>query len=556
MTRARWTLLAAVLVLALVATVDILVLRPQQPAAPSAGPSSTTTASPEPTSPPPWESTRLPGYDPDPGPFTLTPLEDATGDGITVSLALEPDAPRFGRTVGLSFDATELANPMWDSPESNLTLTLAELDRPVLRFGGNGVDRRMWWTSADEPAPGWADVTVTPEDLERVANVAEDVDAEVTLVLDLGHDDPARAADMAAHAQLAFGDRLLAVSIGNEPNGFFHENQPQLAVRTDLWGPGPYQDSLRGYSDALQEDVPGISVAGPGAYDATWWRAFAESGIPDQRALSMHWYPLWDCDGQEDSIANPTVEDLTAPAIRDQARKIVGQGVEVADEHNLPLWMEETGPTSCPGTTDVSRTHAQALWTVDYSLTIAELGVERIAFHSTLQACDGGAPMSPLCATGPYQNPGQIVEGQGSFLALMLLSQIPDGQVLTPTVSGGGTVMAHGVLGDDGSLSLLIVDLRNPVTADPLPVRLCGPSGMPKEEPETWRVRYASRLAGTDLSDSRSTLGASADVSSELRSLQLGSQDPITVTTSPGTVTALELIPEESASTGSGPSPD
>src|SRR5690606_15668722 len=212
---------------------------------------------------------------------TLTPLEDATGDGITVSLELEPGAPRFGGTVGLSFDATELANPMWDSPESNLTLTLAELDRPVLRFGGNGVDRRMWWTSADEPAPDWAEATVTPEDLERVANVAEDVDAEVTLVLDLGHDDPARAADMAAHAQVAFGDRLLAVSIGNEPNGFFHESQPQLAVRADSWGPEPYQDSLREYSDALQEDVPGIPVAGPGAYDATWWRAFAESGMPE-----------------------------------------------------------------------------------------------------------------------------------------------------------------------------------------------------------------------------------------------------------------------------------
>lgn len=554
MTRARWTLLAAVLVLALVTTVGILVLRPEQPLTPGAGPSRTTTAFPEPTSPPPWESTRLPGYDPDPGPFTLTPLEDATGDGITVSLELEPGAPRFGGTVGLSFDATELANPMWDSPESNLTLTLAELDRPVLRFGGNGVDRRMWWTSADEPAPDWAEATVTPEDLERVANVAEDVDAEVTLVLDLGHDDPARAADMAAHAQVAFGDRLLAVSIGNEPNGFFHENQPQLAVRTDSWGPEPYQDSLREYSDALQENVPGIPVAGPGAYDATWWRAFAESGMPEQRALSMHWYPLWDCKGPEDSIANPTVEDLTSPALRDQARKIVGQGVEVAAEHDLPLWMEETGPTSCPGTTDVSRTHAQALWTVDYSLTLAELGMERIAFHSTLQACDGGAPMSPLCATGPYRNPGQIVEGQGSFLALMLLSQIPDGQVLTPTVSGSGTVMVHGVLGDDGSLSLLIVDVRDPATSTPIPVQVTELARPPDESPRSWRVRSGSRLAGGALSAPRSTLEGPTDVASEFRALQLGDGTPLSVTTAPGSVTLLDLEPEPISPQDSDPS--
>src|SRR5699024_11431071 len=61
------------------------------------------------------------------------------------------------------------------------------------------------------------------------------------------------------------------------------------------------------------------------------------------------------------SIANPTVEGLTSPKIRERAHHIVGMGAEVAADHDLPLWMEETGPTSCPGTNDTSRTHAQAL---------------------------------------------------------------------------------------------------------------------------------------------------------------------------------------------------
>ena len=202
-TRHRWLLLgAAALVTVLVVVTGALFLGPLgRNLSPSAGPSPST---PQKTAPPPWESTNLPGYDPDPGPFELTPLEEATGDPVTVSLSLEPGAVRTGGTVGLSFDATELANPMWDSPESTLPLTLQELDRPVLRFGGNGVDRRMWWTSEEEPAPEWAEAAVTPEELDRVANVAEDVDAEVTLVLDLGHEDAARAADMAAHAQDAF----------------------------------------------------------------------------------------------------------------------------------------------------------------------------------------------------------------------------------------------------------------------------------------------------------------------------------------------------------------
>ena len=552
MTRQRWMLLGAALLAIVLAITGTLALRPLLSGSdPTAGPV-TSTSPTTPPPPPPWESTELPGYDPDPGAFMLTPLEQATGEPVTVSLALEPDAVTTGGGVGLSFDATELANPMWDSNRSNLTLTLQELDRPVLRFGGNGVDRRMWWTSSAEPAPDWAEATVTPDDLERVAAVADEVDAEVTIALDLGHDDPARAADMAAHAQQAFGDRLLAVAIGNEPNGYFHPNQPQLAVRGEAWGPDAYQASLREYSQALEKRAPGLPVAGPGAYDATWWRAFAESGIPNQRALSLHWYPLWDCAGPASSIANPTVEDLTSPALRERARHIIGMGAEVASAHDLPLWIEETGPTSCPGTNDTSRTHAQALWTVDYVMTAAELGVERTAFHATLQACQGGAPMSPLCATGDLADPGLIVQGRTSYLALMLLGQVPDGQVLSPAVSGDGTVMIHAVAAEDGSLALVVVDLRDPTTSGAVPVQISAPSGLSADAGTSWEVTEGSRLSGEALTAQESTLTAPAPLTGEFAGATLGPADPTTVTSDPGAVTLLRFEPVREAAPSDG----
>lgn len=521
--------------------------------APLEGPNSPTSSAPPPP-PPAWESTALPGYDSDPGPLTLTPLEEATGEPVTVSLALEPGAVTTGGNIGLSFDATELANPIWNSDESNLTLTLDELDRPVLRFGGNGVDRRMWWTSTEEPAPDWAEATVTPADLDRVAAVADEVDAQVTIALDLGHDDPERAADMASHAQQAFGDRLLAVAIGNEPNGYFHPNQPQLAVRGESWDPAAYQESLREYSAALEEKAPGLPIAGPGAYDAPWWRAFTESGIPEQRALTLHWYPLWDCNGPASSIANPTVEDLTSPALREQARHIIGMGAEVAAEHDLPLWIEETGPTSCPGTNDTSRTHAQALWTIDYVLTAAELGVERTAFHATLQACQGGAPMSPVCATGDLDEPGLIVTGRSSYLALMQLGHLPDGQVLSPAVSGDGSVMVHGVLGDDGSLALMLVDMRDPATSVAVPLEISAPSGLPADAPDSWTLTEGSQLSGKTLDGQDSQLTAPAEMSSDFVGAGLGQADPLTVTSAPGTVTLLHLeqVDSSPASDGGG----
>ncbi|MFC7375401.1 hypothetical protein ACFQRD_09030 [Brachybacterium sp. GCM10030268] len=470
---------------------------------------------------------------------------DATGTPVSTSLTLASGAVGTGGAVGLSFDARELASPMWGSAESNLTLTLSELDRPALRFGGNGVDRHMWWTSSDESAPDWAEVTVTPEDLERVASVAEEIDAQVTIDLDLGHDDAARAADMASHAQEAFGDRLLAVAIGNEPNGYFHENQPELAMRGENWSPEAYQDSLAEYSRAIEDVAPGLPVAGPGAYDAPWWRAFADSDIPNQRALSLHWYPLWDCQGPESSIANPTVEDLTSPAIRDQARHIIGMGADVAAEHDLPLWMEETGPTSCPGTNDTSRSHAQALWTVDYVLTAAELGVERIAFHSTLHACQGGAPMSPVCARGPLDDPGLIMEGRTSYLSLMMLGDLPDGRILSPTTSGDGRIAVHGVIAQDGNLALMIVDLRDPESEDQsAPVEISPPSNVGDIAPEGWRLTDGSRLEGGSLDAPNSTLAAPAPITGPLAEAQLAHGQPLTVPSKPGSVTLLRLSPE------------
>ena len=91
-------------------------------------------------------------------------------------------------------------------------------------------------------------------------------------------------------------------------------------------------------------------------------RAYVDADIPDKTALTMHWYPLWNCSGPEHSIANPTVDDLTSPALRAEARKIIGLGEEVAVDKDLDLWMgRRRVPPAALGTNETSRTHAQAL---------------------------------------------------------------------------------------------------------------------------------------------------------------------------------------------------
>lgn len=492
----------------------------------------------------PAESVIAPGFDLYPPTFKLPDANSLDSAPVTAEFELQPDATPFGSSAGLSFEGTDLASPMWGSESSNIDNMLAALDRPVIRFGGLKGDRRLWWTSANEPMPEWAEVTVTPEDLERVNETLEATDASVTLVVPLARFDPERASEMAAYAQEIFGDRLLAITIGNEPNGYFFSSDTNLSMRDETWDTSAYQSELTDYAEAIRSESPNIPFAGPGAYDAPWWRAYAETELPNTQALTMHWYPLWDCSGPASSTANPTLEDLTAPALRESAEKIIGMGAETADTYGLPLWIEETGPTSCSGGNETSRTHAQGLWTSDYVLTAAALGAERIAFHSTLMACEGGAPMSPVCAIGPYSDPGEVVQGRTSYLALMQLGWIPDGRMLTPTVSGDGTVMVHSIYSADGTLTFVITNMRDPAASVvPVPVSIAAPSGLGSDAPVSWHPATGSQLSGDSLAATESILTAMVPVDHNLGSLELSDRKPLLVASEPGTTTVIVLAP-------------
>ena len=53
---------------------------------------------------------------------------------------------------------------------------------------------------------------------------------KVSLTVDLGHYNPARAADMVKNASQIFGDRLLSITVGNEPNGFVFNDVKSAAA--------------------------------------------------------------------------------------------------------------------------------------------------------------------------------------------------------------------------------------------------------------------------------------------------------------------------------------
>lgn len=469
--------------------------------------------------------------------LTITP--DATAYAAASTLATGSPAPGSDPSqasvstpawhhtnVGLSFEMSDLADPRWEPGASSLDILMSHLDGPVLRFGGNSVDRRVWFTGSDEPAPEWAKATVTPEDFARLARFAEATNATVVLDLDLGHKDAERAASMAEAASLSLGERLLGVTLGNEPNGFFLESQPQYAIRDASWSTEEYQAEIAEYERVIHARVPDLPISGPGTFDAKWWRAFVAAGLSNTVSLNSHWYPLWSCPGRQgttDAAFEPTVANLVAPSMHEKAERIVGMAADEASKSELPLWMTETGSTSCVGSNESSRTHAQALWTVDYAVHAAELGVSMMAFHSMLGACSGGAPMSVVCDTGKQGQPATPdLNGQANYLALLFLAQLREGAVVPVEVSGGGDVYAYGVAAAEG-LDVVVVNMADPAAVGSSPVEVVTPAGL--------ELREASQLSGPSL-----------DARNESRLLPLGPADVSSVSElAPGSATLLRF---------------
>lgn len=411
-----------------------------------------------------------------------------TGPAVTVTVGAGTAVTSAWRAgnIGLSFELAELVDPRWE-PGSDLAILVAGLGRPTLRFGGNSADRRVFWTSTAETPPVWAEVTITPADVQRLGRFARATGVDVVMTVDLGHNDPPRAADFAAQLAAALGQRLAAVSIGNEPNGFNLASQPQYRIRDDAWGPAAFLAQARAYERAMHQRTPSVPLVGPGTFDVAWIRAFAAARLPQTRALTQHWYPLWACAGQ-DPAATPTARNLLDPALSRHTAEFVGAAVAQARAAGLALWMEETGPTSCAGTNPTSRTHAHTLWTVEYLLHLAALGVQRTALHSSLAPCLGGAPMSPLCLRSAAGTSPARLQGGVGLLGAAFVAQVQPGSFVPVRVSGpdSGAVLAYAVAGPSGT-DVVVVDLRDPATLTARPLVVTGLPGQ--------RVVAASRLS-------------------------------------------------------------
>jgi hypothetical protein len=401
-------------------------------------------------------------------PPTVPAAARPAGVPVSVAVAARPS----GRAapddfLGLSFEERDLpliagyARAAAAGSEDFVVL-LRSLGAGVMRFGGVSADEQVAWLGAGgAKLPGWASVSITSIDLEGLAVVARESGWRVLLTVNLGHYDPAAAAQEAAAARAALGSSLAGIEIGNEPDRYVGRH-----LRARGWDFAAYRSQAQAYRAAIARAAPGVPIAGPdpstGAPNLGWLRAAARALHP--QLLTDHYYPLSSCGYR------PTIGELLSASVRGKESAALAGASAIARAAATPLRLDEVNSVSCEGFRGTSDTFASALWALDYSARAIAAGAAGVNFHDLLTKTDAYSPL--LAASAAALAAGEL-HAAPEWYALLAAHELSGSRPLRTRVEGATSeqLSASAFRASDGRLRILLLDYE-PRGSQPLAVRL------------------------------------------------------------------------------------
>ncbi len=373
--------------------------------------------------------------------------------------------------LGLSFELRSLPELARYATRGNLVTLLRSLGRGVLRFGGTSADEQVAWVAnpaaaGREALPRWASTAIDARDLAGIATLARESGWRVLLTVNLGHYDPAAAAQEAGAARAALGSALVGIELGNEPDRYIRKG-----LRGRGWDFAAYRAQAAAYRAAIAAAAPGVAIAEPdpssGVPGLTWLRGAARSMHP--QLLTDHYYPLSSCGYR------PTVSELLSVNVRRADGAMLAKMLAIARAAGTRLRIDETNSVSCEGFAGVSDTFGSALWALDYTAQALDAGVAGLNFHDLLAKRDA---YSPLIAISPTALAAGALRAQPEWYALLAARELRGSEPLrtsiAPATGGaatGGGLDASAFRAPDGRLRLVLVDY-DPPGSQPLAVSL------------------------------------------------------------------------------------
>lgn len=364
--------------------------------------------------------------------------------------------------LGISFEMSALPQIATYAESGDMVTLLRSLGTGVLRFGGVSADTRVAWTDEATPRPAWASRVVQASDLRGIARLAANSGWPVLLTIGLIHHDPPAAAREAAAAKATLGASLMAIELGNEPNGYALHG-----FRPEPWTFVQYNAEIAEYRSAIEAAAPGIPLAGPDVSGSGAFESWGLGEVVNQRPrlLTGHHYPLGCAE-----LPPPTVTRLLSARVQRREGSSLRRYMAISQASEIPFRLDETNTVSCGGVAGISNTFASALWAVGYLAQAMTMGTSGINVQGNPANCNG---YTPLCASTPEALAAGALAAQPEWYALLLLkSLIGDRPLQTSTSSRGRpNVQVTTLLGADGTLHFVIVD-RDPPGARRVAMRV------------------------------------------------------------------------------------
>ena len=363
---------------------------------------------------------------------------------ISASISIDYGHP--GRAIsrdfiGLSYESSVLASPEYLSPKNSSLLGLLRGLGPgcVLRLGGNMSERTVWCNTGRSNNDDECFV-VTPAALDQLAELLEVLDWRLIYGLNLARGTPDAAAEEAAYVASAVGPRLLALQIGNEPDGF----GKWRAVRPPAYDCRAFLTEWKQFHEAIRARLPDVPFAGPAiAVEQEWIRPFIEVAGKSLVLVTRHHY----ADGPAGS-PHLGIAKLLSAASRVDA--MLAEVRAVKAETGLPFRIAETNSIFNEGQPGLSDTFASALWGIEFMFQLAEAGAQGLNFHTG--DAKAYTPIVPGATDRPAARP--------LYYAMLMFKETAQDAVLLPVqvAAGGANLAAFATRTGDGMPRLCVVN--------------------------------------------------------------------------------------------------
>jgi hypothetical protein len=443
---------------------------------------------------------------------------------ITVTVDTKSPGPAIPEDFGgFSFEiARVLPNPdgkyVFSADNKPLVDIFRTMGARSLRIGGNTADR------ATVPIP-------TTADMDQLFGFARAAGVKVIYTLRLHDGDPKAAASTAKYLYDKYAGEMSCLAIGNEPNMYARE-YPQYKK---LWQ--DYVAAITAPDMAASATFCGPSTTpGKVAWSRDFAKDFAAGG--KLKIITQHSYP----GGNAEKIEDPAEgrAKLLSPELLTGYQKFFDAFAPTAKQYGLGFRLEEANNYHHGGAKDVSNTLAAALWGLDYQHWWASHGAAGVNFHTGDQVAAGN--LTKQCWYASF-----VTSGRGGYTvwpmgyAIKMFDLGRHGKVVPVKVESADkmNLTAYGVLADDGSLCVTLINKENGSAPKPATVTIATGGGFTRGETITMTAPNNDIAATSGLTIGGDTIHDDANWNGKWTPVP--SADQLTVELPPATAMIVKL---------------